>query len=47
MMILNVGSDDQYSKSKALIGRVLIGLVIILFSYFIVSFISSAVLGSI
>lgn len=45
MMIVRVGSDDQYDKSKSLIVRVLIGLVIVLFSYFIVNFISSAIFG--
>jgi len=45
MMIVTVGSDEQYGKSKALIGRVLIGLLIVLFSYFIVTFISGAILG--
>lgn len=40
MMIVTVGSDDQYEKSKGLIVRVLIGLVIILFSYFVVGFLT-------
>lgn len=44
MMIVNVGSDEQYEKSKGLIVRVLIGLTIILFSYFIVDFIIGAIL---
>lgn len=44
MMIVNIGSDEQYEKSKGLIVRVLIGLTIILFSYFIVDFILGAIL---
>lgn len=46
MMIVTVGNDDQYGKSKGLVVRVLIGLVIIMFSYFIVSFISGTILAA-
>ncbi len=46
MMVVRFGSDDQYEKTKSLIVRVLIGLVIILFGYFFVSFIINAVLGN-
>lgn len=45
MMLLRPGSDEQYEKTKALIGRVVIGLIIILFSYFVINFITSAILG--
>jgi len=45
MMLLRPGSDEQYEKTKSLIGRVLIGLVIVLFSYFVVNFVVSAILG--
>ncbi len=41
MMIVTVGDDDQYGKSKSLIVRVLIGLAIILFSYLAVSVITA------
>lgn len=43
MMIITVGNEEQFQKSKSLIGRVLIGLVIILFSYFVVDFIVKVV----
>ncbi len=46
MMIVTLGNEDQYGKSKALIVRVLIGLVIIMFSYFIVSLVSGAIMGT-
>ncbi|MEI8230603.1 MAG: hypothetical protein WCG83_05740 [Candidatus Peregrinibacteria bacterium] len=42
LMIVNVGKDEQYTKAKALAGRVLIGLVVILVSMAIVQFVISA-----
>lgn len=38
LMILNLGNEEQYGKGKKLIGRVLLGLVIIFFSILIVRF---------
>lgn len=43
-MVIGLGSDEQYEKSKGLIVRVLIGLTIVLFSYFIVNLIIGFIL---
>lgn len=40
-MIVNLGNDDEYSKSKGLIFRALTGLFVILISYIVVSFVLS------
>ena len=44
MMILNLGNEDQYTKAKTLIYRVLIGLVVIGISLAIVNFVIAAIL---
>lgn len=42
MMILNLGNEDQYTKAKTLIYRVLIGLVVIIVSLAVVNFVIAA-----
>lgn len=46
MMIISVGSEEQYSKSKSLIVRALIGLVIIVLSYTLLQFVTSLFVGA-
>lgn len=41
MMIANIGNDDQYSKAKSLIGRVAIGILIVLVSTAIVNIVAN------
>lgn len=44
-MIVNLGNEDEYKKARTLIGRTLIGLVVILLSYAIVALILSIATG--
>ncbi len=46
MMILSVGNEEQYGKSKSLIIRVAIGLIVILFSGLLLIFVMNVVQGN-
>lgn len=45
MMILSAGNEDQFSKSKSLIIRAGLGLVLVLMSYLLASFIVNLLIG--
>lgn len=46
LMVLNFGNDDQFNRAKGIVYRAAIGLVIILFSTVLVSFVTNAVLSA-